>query len=42
MSNTFNGDGIMIPVESTSQEQQAPKTEGRVFTETEVEAIRRQ
>lgn len=42
MSNAFNGDGIMIPVESTSQEQQAPKTEGRVFTETEVEAIRRQ
>lgn len=42
MSNTFNGDGIMIPVESTSQEQQDPKTEGRVFTETEVEAIRRQ
>ena len=42
MSNAFNGDGIMIPVESTPQEQQTPKTEGRVFSETEVEAIRRQ
>lgn len=42
MSNTFNGDGIMIPVESTPQEPQTPKTEGRVFSETEVEAIRRQ
>jgi chromosome segregation ATPase len=40
--NIQDGDGIMIPVSNDTQETAPTRSEGRVFTESEVEAIRRQ
>jgi chromosome segregation ATPase len=40
--NIQDGDGIMIPVSNDTQETSPTRSEGRVFTESEVEAIRRQ
>lgn len=40
--NIQDGDGIVIPVSNATQETAPTRSEGRVFTESEVEAIRRQ
>lgn len=40
--NMQDGDGIVIPVSNDTQDIPTTRSEGRVFTETEVEAIRRQ